>query len=85
MLSCTHLYHLFPVSIHYLQCIQCLLHQTLAIYFEELIDADTWDYHHNINLLQYLKVVGTQLYPGSPLHRPEETSMIPRPIVYGAW
>ena len=22
----THLYHFFPVSIHYLQCIQCLLH-----------------------------------------------------------
>ena len=29
MLSCTHLYHFFPVSIQYLQCIHCLLHQTL--------------------------------------------------------
>ena len=26
MLLCTHLYHCFPVSIHYLQCIHCLLH-----------------------------------------------------------
>ena len=25
MLSCTHLYHFSPVSIHYLQCIHCLL------------------------------------------------------------
>ena len=24
ILSCTHLYHFFPVSIHYLQCIHCL-------------------------------------------------------------
>ena len=34
MLSCTHLYHFFPVSIHYLQCIHCLLHQTLEIFFQ---------------------------------------------------
>ena len=26
ILLCTHLYHFFPVSIHYLQCIHCLLH-----------------------------------------------------------
>ena len=26
ILFCTHLYHFFPVSIHYLQCIHCLLH-----------------------------------------------------------
>ena len=50
-------------------------------YSKDSIDADTLDYHHNIDLLQDLKVVGTQLYPGFPLHRPEETSMIPRPIV----
>ena len=32
-----------------------------------------------------LNLVGTQLYPGVPLHRPEETSMIPSLTVYGAW
>ena len=32
MLSCTHLYHFFPVSIQYLQCIHCLLHQMYEIY-----------------------------------------------------
>ena len=32
MLSCTQLYHFFPVSIQYLQCIHCLLHQTLEIF-----------------------------------------------------
>ena len=26
IIFCTHLYHFFPVSIHYLQCIHCLLH-----------------------------------------------------------
>ena len=26
ILLCTHLYHFFPLSIHYLQCINCLLH-----------------------------------------------------------
>ena len=26
ILSCTHVYHFFPVSIHYLQCVNCLLH-----------------------------------------------------------
>ena len=31
------------------------------------------------------KVVGTQLYPVFPVHRPEETSMIPSPIVNNAW
>ena len=54
-------------------------------YSEEWIDADTLDYHYNIDLLQDLKAVGTQLYPGFPLHRLEETSMILRLIVYGAW
>ena len=26
VLLCTHLFHFFPVSFHYLQCIHCLLH-----------------------------------------------------------
>ena len=26
IILCSHLYHFFPVSIHYLQCIHCLLH-----------------------------------------------------------
>ena len=26
MLSCIHLHHFLPVSVHYLQCIHCLLH-----------------------------------------------------------
>ena len=33
MLLCTHLYHFFLVSIHYLQCIHCLLHY--ITYFTE--------------------------------------------------
>ena len=33
----------------------------------------------------WVKVVGTQLYPLFPLHRPEETPMRSRPTVYGAW
>ena len=32
IILCTHLYHFFPVSIQYLQCIHCLLHQTLEIF-----------------------------------------------------
>ena len=34
ILSCYHLYHFFPVSIHYLQCIHCLLNW--VVNFEEL-------------------------------------------------
>ena len=31
------------------------------------------------------KTVGTQSYPWFSLHRPEETSMRPRPTATGAW
>ena len=37
MLSCTHLYHFFSVSIHCLQCIHCFLHQTLEIFNRQLL------------------------------------------------
>ena len=37
MLSCTHLYHFFSVSIQYLQCIHCLLQQTFEIYYQYLL------------------------------------------------
>ena len=38
-LLCTHLYHFFPVSIHYQQCIHCLLHQTLEIFNRQLLEV----------------------------------------------
>ena len=31
MLSCTHRYYFFPLSIHFLQCIHCLLHYMYKI------------------------------------------------------
>ena len=54
MLSCTHLYHFFPVSIQCLQSIHCLLHQTLEIFKIALsnkcsrwaIRSIYWCFHH---------------------------------------
>ena len=36
LLSCTHLYHFFPLAIHYLQCFHCLLHRTLEIFNRQI-------------------------------------------------
>ena len=58
---------------------------TLHISFLTPSNIVAWSKPSPLSIPKTKYVVGTQLYPGFHLHRPEETSMIPRPIVYGAW
>ena len=39
IILCTSLYHFFLVSIHYLQCIHCLFHQTFEIFNRQLLEV----------------------------------------------